>query len=56
VGEELLAKVQARPSASASVRRRVWHTGFIQVVAGFFLVGLALEYLPWLAAWVWHLV
>ena len=54
VGEELLAKVQAHPGARASIRRRTWHTGFIQVVAGFVLLTLAVEYLPQLATAVWH--
>lgn len=55
-GEELLAKVQARPSAGARPVRRIWHTGFVQVAAGFFAVALAAEYGPRLAVSVWHLV
>jgi hypothetical protein len=35
VGEELLAKVRARPHARVGLRRRIWNTGFVQVVAGF---------------------
>jgi hypothetical protein len=55
-GEELLAKVQARPSAGAGPLRRIWHTGFVQVAAGFFAVALAAEYGPRLAVSVWHLL
>ncbi len=56
VGESLLARVGERPSARVATRERIWHTGFIQVLAGFFLVALAVEYGPHLAAQVWHLL
>jgi hypothetical protein len=55
-GEELLAKVQARPSAGAGPLRRIWHAGFVQVASGFFAVMLAAEYGPQLTVSLWHLV
>ncbi|MFB3882355.1 MAG: DUF1385 domain-containing protein [Armatimonadota bacterium] len=54
VGEELLTKVRENPGARASARLRTWHTGFVQVLAGFLLPALAIEYLPQLIAVVWH--
>ncbi len=38
VGEELLAKLVARPGARANVFVRMWNTGFLQVLAGFLAV------------------
>jgi CBS domain-containing protein len=55
-GEELLAKLAARPSASAGPLRRIWHTGFVQVAAGFFAVALAVEYGALLASSLWQLI
>ncbi len=56
VAESLLDRVQARPSAPASLRRRIWHTGFLQVLLGFFLMALIADYGPWLASQAWHLL
>ena len=54
VGEELLVRVQARPSAHASILRRLWNTGFAQVLAGFFAIAASAEYGPVIFAKVWH--
>jgi uncharacterized protein YqhQ len=54
VGEELLERVRRQPSAAASFRRRLWNTGFAQVLAGFFLVSACAEYGPALVARLWH--
>ncbi|HUU53755.1 MAG TPA: DUF1385 domain-containing protein [Armatimonadota bacterium] len=53
VAESLLQKVHAHPSARVSIPRRIWHSGFAQVLAGFFAVFAIAEYgLPLLAgAW-----
>lgn len=56
VADSLLAQVQARPSANVSVPKRIWHSGFIQVLVGFFVVALAAEYGPRLAVQAWHLM
>lgn len=53
VGEVLLARVQAQPGARASAARRIWNTGFVQVLLGFALVFALVEYgAPWLVE-VW---
>jgi len=44
VGEVLLARVQAQPGARASAARRIWNTGFVQVLLGFALVFALVEY------------
>ena len=44
VGESLLQQVQASPSAVASFRRRIWHSGLAQVLVGFFAVFALAEY------------
>jgi len=56
VGEELLAKVQARPRAAAGLWRRIWHLGFPQIAVGFLAVMLAGDYGPRFLVSVWHLV
>lgn len=54
VGEELLERIQSRPSARASVPRRLWNTGFAQVLVGFFVVAACAEYGPGIFTKVWH--
>jgi len=56
VGEELLGKVQARPSAVVPVYRRLWHAGFGQVLFGFFLVFGIVQYGLPLLLQAWHAV
>jgi uncharacterized protein YqhQ len=54
VGEELLERIQSRPSARASVPRRLWNTGFAQVLVGFFVIAACAEYGPGIVTKVWH--
>jgi len=50
VGESLLARIASRPSAPASVLRRIWNAGFLQVMTGFMVTFALAEYaVPWLA-------
>ena len=44
VGERLLAEVRAHPSARVSAQRRMWNIGFVQVMAGFLLVTVVVDY------------
>ncbi|UCC68138.1 MAG: DUF1385 domain-containing protein [Armatimonadota bacterium] len=55
VAETLLDKVRANPGARASFPRRLWNSGFPQVVSGFVAVALLIEYAgPLLSeAWTW---
>jgi CBS domain-containing protein len=55
VGQALLEKVRACPGARAAFPRRLWNTGFPQVLAGFLAVALVVEYGgPLLTtAWSW---
>jgi CBS domain-containing protein len=55
VGEDLLNKIRANPASRASFPRRVWNSGFLQVLFGFFLVAALAEYSPPLlrVAWAW---
>ena len=53
VGEELIAGVQARPGARASLRRRFWNGGFVQVTAGFAAVAIIVHYLGPVLASAW---
>lgn len=53
VAEDLLGKARAHPSAATSLPRRVWNSGFTQVLTGFFLVALLAEYVPVLVAQLW---
>jgi CBS domain-containing protein len=50
---ELVERVRERPSARASVPRRIWNSGFPQVLAGFVALALAAEYVPPAAMSVW---
>jgi len=52
-GEELIARVQARPGARASLRRRLWNGGFVQVTAGFAAVAMLVHYLGPVLASAW---
>jgi CBS domain-containing protein len=54
VGEELLQKVQARPSAVVPIYRRIWHMGFAQVLIGFFVVFAVVQYALPLLLQAWH--
>ena len=53
VGEQLIALVQARPGARASLQRRFWNGGFIQVTAGFAVVAIIVHYLGPVLASAW---
>ena len=55
VGEDLLRKIRANPAPRGSLARRVWNAGFLQVLAGFFLVAALAEYSSPLLrmAWAW---
>jgi len=44
VGEELLEAVRSRPGARTGMARRVWNSGFLQVLIGFTAVALVVEY------------
>ncbi len=54
VAEGLLGKIGARPSAGASIPRRIWNCGFAQVLAGFFAMFALVEYALPLAAGAWR--
>ncbi len=54
VAEDLLGKARAHPSAATGLPRRIWNGGFIQVLAGFFLVALLAEYAPVVVAQLWR--
>jgi CBS domain-containing protein len=56
VAEDLLAKVRARPGARVSTPLRVWHSGFPQVLLGFFAVAAAAEYVPALLRQLWRIL
>lgn len=50
VGEALLEKIRQRPGARARLPRRVWNSGFLQVMGGFIALIALVEYArPWLA-------
>jgi len=55
VGEELLEKVRNNPSARVGVGRRIWSSGFLQVLIGFSAVAVIAECsMPLLSqAWRW---
>ncbi len=55
VGQALLDKLRARPRARASFPRRLWNSGFPQVLSGFLSVVLLVQYGgPLLiTAWTW---
>lgn len=44
VAESLVGRLRARPSATATIPRRIWHAGFAQVLVGFFTVFALAEY------------
>jgi CBS domain-containing protein len=54
VAEELLEKIRAQPSARASAMLRLWHSGFPQVLLGFFALALAADYAPVAFAELWR--
>jgi CBS domain-containing protein len=56
VGQDLLAKIRARPSARVSAPLRLWHSGFIQVLLGFFALALAAEYAPVVLGELWRVL
>ena len=55
VAQDLLEKVRSLPAARAKFPRRIWNSGFLQVLAGFLAVAVIAEYGgPLLAqAWSW---
>ena len=53
VADDLLGKARAHPSAATGLPRRIWNSGFIQVLTGFFLLALLAEYAPALVAQLW---
>jgi len=55
VGEAILDRVRVHPSARASFHRRLWNSGFPQVLTGFLSVVLLVQYAgPLLTtAWTW---
>ncbi len=55
VGEDLLRQVRAHPGARVSFRRRLWNSGFPQVLSGFAAVAVLVYYGgPLLStAWTW---
>ena len=55
VGEALLDKVRADPGARARFPRRLWNSGFPQVLTGFLAMALVADYgLPVLSTiWSW---
>lgn len=56
VAEDLLAKVRGRPGARVGVPLRVWHSGFPQVLVGFFAVAVAAEYVPVVLGQLWRIL
>jgi len=56
VGEELLEAVRSSPGARTGMARRIWNSGFLQVLIGFTAVALVVEYGgPLLSHW-WRLL
>jgi hypothetical protein len=45
VAESFLDDIRARPGARVRLSRRIWNTGFPQVVAGFLVTGVVAKYL-----------
>jgi hypothetical protein len=45
VAESLLDDVRARPGAGVPLPRRIWNSGFPQVLAGFIATAIAVKYL-----------
>jgi len=43
VGQRLLEQIRAHPGARASMARRIWNTGFVQVLAGFVALSLLVD-------------
>jgi len=56
VAEDLLVKVRARPGARAGFPRRLWNSGFLQVLAGFLLVAFVAERAEPVIERIWHLL
>ena len=57
VAQELLTRARGRPAAGLGPLRRVWHTGFVQVMLGFLALAALAEY-GWplmVAAWSHHI-
>lgn len=53
VGKSLMEQIRAHPSAGASMARRVWNTGFAQVVAGFAVLSVLVDRLAPVVAHLW---
>ncbi len=46
VGRRLLEEIRRHPGARANFWQRVWNAGFVQVISGFFLTTLIVDYAP----------
>ncbi len=50
-GQELLSRYQYAPHGSASIGRRIWNSGLLQIFLGSAIIQLSLELIGWIFGW-----